>query len=530
MSQSAEAHFLRGMSEANAGRIVQALQAVGMAVSLADRAEYLGQYARLLVQVRREAEGLQVADRAAALKPSDALTLDTIGCVYSRLGAHDRAAPLFAAAVAQQPDHVQMRYNLASSLGFLGRFEDAAVNYEALIAMDPGYTRAHFALSSLKKQSGASNHIKRLEALLPKVRNSVEHLHVRYALAKECEDLADHDASFGHLEAANRPRKVELGYSIDSDRKLFARLMDQFARDDYFHGVGEGVSRGQGISGDPAVSPGRGAGDSGAVDAGAPIFIFGMPRTGTTLVDRILSSHPLVESAGELQVMQIVIKRLTATASRVALDPQTIDAAARLAPIRVGADYLEGAAPHRKTARRFIDKLPLNFLYAGYIARALPSAKLICLRRDPLDTVWSNYRHLFATGYSYYSYSFDLMDTARYYVLFDRLMRFWEERFPGRILQVQYESLVDDQEAQTRRLLEHCALPWNEACLSFHENASAVATPSATQVRQPLYRTALGRWRRYERYLQPVREYFESEGITSRQTSYETAVRSPADG
>jgi tetratricopeptide (TPR) repeat protein len=511
MSQSAQAHFLRGMGEANAGRIVQALQAVGMAVGLADRAEYLGQYARLLVQVRRDREALQAADRAVALKPTDALTLDTIGCVYSRLGAHDRAAPLFAAAVAQQPDHVQMRYNLASSLGFLGRFEDAAQNYEALIAIDPGYTRAHFALSALKKQSCASNHIKRLAALLPKVRNSVEHLHVRYALAKECEDLADHDASFGHLEAANRPRKAELGYSIDSDRKLFARLMDQFARDDYFQGMGEGVSR-----------------DCAAGDA--PIFVFGMPRTGTTLVDRIVSSHPLVESAGELQVMQIVIKRLTATPSRVALDPQTVDAAARLAPVRVGADYLEGAAPHRKTSRRFVDKLPLNFLYAGYIARALPGAKLVCLRRDPLDTVWSNYRHLFATGYSYYNYSFDLMDTARYYVLFDRLVRFWEQLFPGRILQVQYESLVHDQEAQTRRLLEHCAVPWNEACLSFHENPEAVATPSATQVRQPLYRTALGRWRLYERYLQPVREYFESEGITSPRTSYGTAARSPADG
>jgi tetratricopeptide (TPR) repeat protein len=504
MSQSAEGAFLRGMGEANAGRIVQALQAVGMAVNLADRAEYLGQYARLLVQVRRDAEALQAADRAVALKPTDALTLDTIGCVYSRLGAHDRAAPLFAAAVAQRPDHVQMRYNLASSLGFLGRFEDAAVNYEALIAIDPGYTRAHFALSALKKQSCASNHIKRLEALLPKVRNSVEHLHVRYALAKECEDLGDHDASFGHLAAANRPRKAELGYSIDSDRKLFARLMDQFARDDYFQRTDHGVC------------------------CGDPIFVFGMPRTGTTLVDRIVSSHPLVESAGELQVMQVVIKRLTATASRVALDPETVDAAARLAPALVGADYLEGAAPHRKTSRRFTDKLPLNFLYAGYIARALPGAKLICLRRDPLDTVWSNYRHLFATGYSYYNYSFDLMDTARYYVLFDRLMRFWEERFPGRILQVQYESLVGDQEAQTRRLLQHCALPWSAACLSFHENASAVATPSATQVRQPLYRTALGRWRLYERYLQPIREYFESEGITCPRTSYETAVRSPA--
>ena len=507
MSKSAEAHFLRGMSAANAGRIVEALQAVGTAVSLTDRAEYVGQYARLLVQVRRDAEALLAADRAVALKPTDALTLDTIGCVYSRLGAHDRAAPLFAAAVAQQPDHVQMRYNLASSLGFLGRFEEAAVNYEALIAIDPGYTRAHFALSALKKQSGASNHIKRLEALLPGVRNSVEHLHLRYALAKECEDLSEHDASFRHLDAANRPRKAELGYTIDSDQKLFARLMEQFAREDYFFDARRD-----------------------AADAAAPIFVFGMPRTGTTLVDRILSSHPLVESAGELQVMQIVIKRLTATATRVALDPQTVDAAGRLAPARVGADYLQGAAPHRRTSRRFIDKLPLNFLYAGYIARALPGAKLICLRRDPLDTVWSNYRHLFATGYSYYNYSFDLMDTARYYVLFDRLMRFWEQRFPGRILQVQYESLVDNQEVQTRRLLQHCALPWDEACLSFHENPYAVATPSATQVRQPLYRNALGRWRLYERHLQPVRDYLVSQDIRVAQTSSETAVRSPADG
>jgi len=498
MSNSAEAHFLRGMSEANAGRMIEALRAVEMAVNLAAKAEYFGQYARLLVQVRRDREALQAADRAVALEPADALTLDTIGCVYSRLGAHERAAPLFSAAVAQKPEHVQMRYNLASSLGFLGRFEEAATNYEALIALDPRYTRAHFALSTLKKQSPASNHIKRLESLLPAARNSVEHLHLRYALAKEYEDLGKPDDSFSHLDAANRPRKAELGYRSDSDKALVERLMDRFARADYFKGAGAGA---------------------GADSGSDPIFVFGMPRTGTTLVDRILSSHPLVESAGELQVMQIAIKRLTATPSRVALDPETIDAAGKLAPSQVGQTYLTGSTPHRKSARRFIDKLPLNFLYAGYIARALPAAKLICLRRDPLDTVWSNYRHLFATGYSYYNYSFDLMDTAQYYVLFDRLMHFWEQQFPGRILQVRYESLIDEQEAQTRRLLEHCDLQWNEACLSFHENAAAVATPSATQVRQPLYRSALGRWRAYERYLQPVIEYFESEGITARRTS-----------
>lgn len=509
MSQSAEAHFLHGMREANAGRVIQALQAVGSALALAERPEYLGQYAKLLVQVRRDSEALKAADRAVALAPSDALTLDTIGCVYSRLGAHDRAAPLFAAAVAKQPDHVQMRYNLASSLGFLGCFEDAARNYEALLALDPSFTRAHLALAALQKQSHSSNHIRRLEALLPKVRNSVERLHIRYALAKECEDLREYDTSFHHLEAANRPRKAELGYTIESDQRLFEHLMASFSRTNYFEGAAREHS-------DDASQ--------------APIFIFGMPRTGTTLVDRILSSHPLVESAGELQVMQIVIKRLTATPSRVALDPQTIDAAGRLAARQVGESYLQGSLPHRRTARRFIDKLPLNFLYAGYIARALPQAKLICLRRDPLDTVWSNYRHLFATGYSYYNYSFDLLDTARYYVLFDRLIGFWEQRFPGRILQVHYESLVEEQETQTHRLLEHCGLPWEESCLSFHQNSAAVATPSATQVRQPLYRNAMGRWRAYERHLQPVIDYFAAEGITASRTSSGTPTRSHAAG
>jgi hypothetical protein len=319
------------------------------------------------------------------------------------------------------------------------------------------------------------------------VTDSVDRLHLQYALAKEYEDLKNPEAVFRNLDEANRRRKAELGYSIDFDRSIFERLMERFPEKDYFHG----------------------AGDSSA----APLFVFGMPRTGTTLVDRILSSHPDVESAGELQVMQIAIKRMARTPSRVALDPLTIDVAAMFSPAEVGRQYLLGSQPHRKTNRRFIDKLPLNFLYAGYIARALPEARLVCLRRHPLDTIWSNFRHLFATHFSYYNYSYDLLDTAAYYVLFDRLMKFWSDLFPGRILQVQYESLVDDQEAQTRQLLAHCGLPWDERCLRFHENEAAVATPSATQVRQPLYRSALGRWRVYERYLESARQYLIANGI-----------------
>jgi hypothetical protein len=147
------------------------------------------------------------------------------------------------------------------------------------------------------------------------------------------------------------------------------------------------------------------------------------------------------------------------------------------------------------------------------MARALPNARIVCLRRNPMDTVWSNYKNLFASQSAYYAYSYDLMDTARYYARFDRLMTLWDNLFPGRVLQLSYERLVADQDGQTRRLLEHCGLEWDEACLSFHENSAAVATPSAAQVRRPLNAAAVGKWRAHEEALQPVRAWLEAQGI-----------------
>lgn len=496
----ADSHFLLGMAEANQGRLAAALTCVQNAVRLKTFPEYLAQLARLLVIARRDADALAAAGQALALQPTDALTLDTIGGVYSRLGAHAEALPCFAQAVEKQPNHAQMRFNYAASLGFSGKFDEAERQYEATIALQPRFVKAHSSLSSVRTQTPERNHVARLESLLASTKDGVDSLHLNYALAKEHEDLKNRDAVFRHLDTANRRRKLELGYNIASDRAIFERLTQRFSEDDYFTDAG-----GQLHSGDVAPTN----------LTQAPIFVLGMPRTGTTLVDRILSSHPAVESAGELQVMQVGLKRLARTTSRYALDPETIDAARSLQPAQLGQLYIDGAAPYRKSARRFVDKLPLNFLYIGYIARALPDAKIVCLRRHPLDTVWSNYRHLFATDFSYYSYSYDLLDTAAYYVMFDGLMRFWQQRFPGRVLEVQYETLVDDQEAQTRRLLEHCDLPWDTRCLSFHDNDAAVATPSATQVRQPLYRSALGRWRHYERYLEAVRRYFAEQGMAT---------------
>ena len=180
----------------------------------------------------------------------------------------------------------------------------------------------------------------------------------------------------------------------------------------------------------------------------------------------------------------------------------------------MGLAYLEQAGPHLpETAPRFIDKLPANFLYIGHIARALPKARIVCLRRNPMDTVWSNYKNLFASQSAYYAYSYDLLDTARYYARFDRLMRRWSTLFPDRVLQLSYEGLVADQETQTRRLIEFCGLEWDDNCLDFHVNSSAVATPSAAQVRRPINADAVGRWRRHAEALEPARAWFEAQGI-----------------
>lgn len=483
---AAEGHFLSGMGQLSRARPDLALAHLERATALQPSSAWLAQLARALVQLRREREALTTADRAAALQPRDPLTRDTLGCVYSHGGRHEQALPLFEAAVAQCPRHLQYLYNLASTLGFLGRFAEAEQRYEQIIAIEPRFVKAHAALPGLRKQTPESNHVARLETLVADARPD-EYLHLGYALAREYEDLGRYDDAFSVLERDNRRRKAELGYDIGLDRRNVERMMQRFREDGYFRGEG-----------DPDPSP---------------IFVVGLPRTGTTLVDRILASHPWVESAGELQLMPVALKRLVGTPSPLVLDADTIDAAAGLDPAALGRRYLDECGGRRHNLPRFTDKLPLNFLHVGYIARALPNARIVCLRRHPLDSVWSNFKHLFSTRFSYYNYSYDLLDAAAYYVLFDRLMAFWQQHFPGRILEVCYEDLVEDQQAQTRRLLTHCGLKWADSCLSFHENAAAVATPSAAQVRQPIYRSALARWRAYEKHLQPVIEYFEGNGI-----------------
>ncbi|MBT2134158.1 sulfotransferase [Croceibacterium sp. LX-88] len=482
--------FVLGIVAAEAGQIAKAVPLIEAALERGPQAEHLAQLAKLLILLRRDGEAADATDKAIALAPDDPLTLDTLGCVLARLGRHEESIAPFTAAVAGEPGNLEYRYNLAAANGFTGRVDEARTHYETILAKDPGNARAHYALAILSRQTSLANHVPRLQAAVAAADKPEDALRLRYALAKELEDLGD-PAAFDQLWTANVAHKRTIGYSFALDAAIFDAIETLFADDRNALAA---------VPGNPDP---------------APIFVVGMPRTGTTLVDRILSSHRDVGSAGELQAMPLAVKQLAGTQSRAVIDPATIAASGPLDPAAIGDAYLARAVHHRPAGTsRFTDKLPANFLYIGHIARALPNARIVCLRRNPMDTVWSNYKNLFASQSAYYAYSYDLMDTACYYARFDGLMQLWERLFPGRVLQLSYEALVTDQQRQTRELLEHCGLNWDEACLSFHENAAAVATPSAAQVRRPLNADAIGKWRTHEAALRPVADWLEAQGFT----------------
>jgi Flp pilus assembly protein TadD len=476
----------RGVLAAEQGRVAEGLALIRQAITGApDDPEAHAQLGRWLSRLHRQAEADAAVERALALGPREARTHDTIGVVLSRGGRHARAARCFERATELEPGNPGFQFNLASSLKFLGRFNEAEAAYEACIAANPRHWRAHSALSQLRPQEPGRNHLDRLTALLAEGGLDVDaELHLRHALAKEFEDVGRYDEAFEHLAAGRSRKRAASRYTFARDAAVFEAVT---------HATPEPLA----IDTHPTTE--------------GPIFVVGMPRTGTTLVERMLASHSRVASVGESQNFAVLLKRATGTRTPTVLDPQTIARAATVDFAALGRAYLEQTRPGGGRPR-FVDKMPLNFFYLGHIARALPGARVVVLRRQPLDTVVASFRQLFTTTIPYYEYAYDLGDAARYWLAFDALVAHWQRVLPGRLVEVGYESLVNEPERALPPVLEHCGLEWEPACLAFNRNPEAVATASAVQVRQPLYANSVGRWRRYRAHLEPALTVFAAAG------------------
>lgn len=486
--RDAEGHFLLGIAVSTEGRIESGIRHIERAVALDPRGEYLAQLAKLYTMTQRAADAAAKLSAAEQAAPSDPISRDTMGYVYSRLGDHGAALRHYSEAVRLAPHNVEHRYNLAVTLNFLGRMDEAEAALEALLTLAPDDARAHHLLAGLRKQTPERNHVDRLDRALSLAPSGPDRLLLGYALAKELEDIGQPNKALERLCTVNAEHRRTLAYSFEQDAGTFDAFEASWSK------LANAVAE------DPPTD--------------APIFIIGMPRTGTTLVDRILSSHPAVESAGELRAMPLAVHQAAGTARRAVMDPTTIAAAAEGDMGAIGRDYLLRSSYHRAGLKaRFTDKFPGNFCYAGFISRALPAARLVCLRRHPLDTVLNNFRTLFAVNSRYYAYTYDLLDIAAYYIRFDRLLDQWRAALSDCLIEVRYEDLVADQAGETAKILAHCQLDWSDDCLAFHANSAAVSTPSAAQVRRPIYADSVARWKCHAELLDPVRRLFEKSGI-----------------
>lgn len=484
----AQAHFAAGLASLEMREVSMALHHLQYAVDqFPECAPYLLHLARALAASRRRDEARTMAERAM-MHCSDADTFSLLGALYAEVEAHPQALEAYRRALILAPDKAQHHYNVAAACVATGDREAAECAIEACLAIDPLFTRAYAALAHLRTQTTASNHVRRLRELLalPTLKDDAR-INLEMALAKEYDDLGDYAQAFEHLRRGKAIARRGMDYASARDQALFDGVMRALPS---------------------PLSPGHpGSSNSEA------IFVFGMPRTGTTLVERILSCHPQVQSAGELLNFGMALRKHWGRRPPIGQDAHIAAHVATIDWRKVGDFYVESARPDYPRRPRFVDKFPFNFLYAGFIACALPQARMVCLRRSPMDTCLGNFRQLFAEKLPYYDYSFDLLDSGRYYIMFDRLMAHWRHVFPGRTLELNYEALVSAPEATTRQLLAFCGLPWDEACLHPHANRTGVATASALQVREPIHQRALGHWRHYQAQLAPLRELLEKAGI-----------------
>jgi tetratricopeptide (TPR) repeat protein len=478
-----------------ASRIAMALKDPEGALAAIDRAVASGpanarfriQRAQCLLALGRRADALEAARGAALLAGKDALAWDAVGTLRSFAADQHGALEAYDRAVALAPGESQFAFNRASVRRFLGDLEGAEADYDRAIARRPLDFEAYLNRSELRVQTAARNHVAELQALVRRPDLDWRaYVQIHYALAKECEDLGRHSEAFDYLERGARRRRDHLRYDVEVDVVTVDWIIQSY--------------------------PASPAEPSPLASREDPIFIVGLPRSGTTLVERILASHSSMASAGELDCFAQSLVDAARTKSGRAVLPrrELVALSATLDFAALGRDYLARARAAYGGSGRFVDKMPLNYLYCGLILRALPQARIVHVVRHPMAVCYAMYKTLFKSGYPF---SYDLREIARYYAGYHRLMAHWRSTLRGAVYDLAYEDLIADQEGETRKLLEYCGLGWEDGCLAFHRNPTPTTTASASQVRRPLYDSSVSQWQHYEARLGALRDTLAAEGI-----------------
>ncbi len=403
-----------------------------------------------------------------------------LGTVCTRLMRQQDALVAFAEAARLNPAEVRLRLSIGHLNKTLGRRRECEEAYKACLEIDPSFGEAYWSLADLKTYVFSEAEIAAMQALLQgDGGDDVDQAHLHFALGRAYEHRKNHALAFQHYSIGNARRRKTVPFDIQVFEAKTRRVRDFFDAGFFAATAGAGCT-------DPA-----------------PIFIVGLPRSGSTLIEQILASHSLVEGTFELPNVLTIVREFDHSNPEHDAYPEALRTVGPAQFTALGRRYLDETAPIRSGRPHFIDKMPNNFSHVGLIHAMLPNAVVIDARRHPLDACFSTYKQNFAEGQSF---SYDLAGLGRYYRCYLCLMDHWDQVLPGKVLHLQYEDLVRDPDTQIRRLLAHCGLEFEPGCLAFHETKRPVRTASAEQVRQPLYATGVGYWRNFESELQPLRQ------------------------
>ena len=470
----AEAHFNLGVIHQALGHLEAAIDSFTKAIAITpnypDAHNNLG---NILLGLDQYDAAIQSLEWAIAYQHDFAEAHNNLGNAFNKCGRVKAAIKSFEKAIFYKPDYEKAYFNLALSFKDIGDKKGFLKNIEKALNIKPEWGAANFHLSQVKKCKKNDPKVAKLRLFLNNDElNMTDRVNLNFALAKSYEDMESNNEQFEFLEEGNRLRKKELNYSIERDLKLFSRIKEAF---------------------NPLPSDiNKKSSNSNSL---RPIFIVGMPRSGTSLVHQILDSHKEVHGAGELNNLN---KSIFPFIKENNNKGQSGFSEEDLLSIR--EQYLDSLLSLNIKERIIVDKMPLNFRYVGFILIAFPEAKILHMKRDSMAICWSIYKSFFNGN----AYSFNQEDLAKYYLLYKDLMSFWSKLFPNQIYDVYYENLTTNQEMETRNLLKYCELDWDENCLNFHNSKTAIKTTSSMQVRQKMYQGSSEVWKKYASYLQPL--------------------------